>query len=282
MILDSLRVAALQMISGQDVESNVDAACDLINRAVREDQAKLLVLPENFLCFSAAKYGLVAQEANCYIDVFCDMAKSLDVHIVLGSLPLATRPDGAHIEGRVRSACLVIDSNGCVAARYDKMHLFDVDVADGQGAYRESNEFEPGDFPQLAQVGQYNLGLSICYDLRFPGLYQVLRQMGAHVLLVPAAFTEVTGEAHWETLLRSRAIENQCYVIAANQGGRHSEKRHTWGHSMIVDPWGEILASLKQGEGYCAASLELGRLNQIRRDMPILGHRREYDSANPS
>lgn len=270
----SLNVAAIQMVSGSDIQENMTQAESLIRDAVSEHGAELVVLPENFLCFSAKRYFDLADEIERYINHFSLLAKELQTHLVLGSIPISTRPDGSIIEGKLRTASIHVDPEGEMSSRYDKMHLFDVDVADGHGAYRESNEFEPGETLAVTSVNSFKVGLSICYDLRFPSLYQQLRSKGAEILVVPAAFTAVTGQAHWETLLRARAIETQCYVVAANQGGQHTQSRATWGHSMIIDPWGEVLSKIEAGAGFCVAELNRESLNKIRRQMPVINHSR--------
>lgn len=266
-------LSAIQMISTDDVEQNIETAERLIREVSEKSQASLILLPENFLCFSSKGYFDLASKAESYIDHFALLAKELEVSLILGSLPLAFRPDGSEIDNKLRTASIVINNKGELVARYDKRHLFDVDVADEQGAYRESNEFEAGSELVVSSLGDLHLGLSICYDLRFPVHFQNLRDKGANVLLVPAAFTEVTGEAHWETLLKARAIENQCYVVAANQGGDHSPTRSTWGHSMIIDPWGRVLASIDKGEGHCTARIDLPLVEELRQKMPVNEHR---------
>lgn len=273
MASEDLIASAIQMISTDDVEQNIRSAERLIRQVSEQDNASLVLLPENFLCFSAARYFDVARNIDAYIDHFAVLANELEVNLVLGSLPLPERPDGTILEGKLRTASIVIDQQGKVLARYDKRHLFDVDVTDGQGAYRESNEFEAGEAIVVASLGELNIGLSICYDLRFPSHYQKLRDSGANVLLVPAAFTHVTGQAHWETLLKARAIENQCYVIAANQGGDHSPRRSTWGHSMIIDPWGRVLTTLEKGEGFCSEAINFALIEELRQKMPVQAHR---------
>ncbi len=174
----------------------------------------------------------------------------------------------------MRPACLVFDPRGEMVARYDKMHLFDVQVDDRQAQYSESRSFEPGSRIVCVDAPVGRIGLSICYDLRFPELYRKLLEQGAEILTVPSAFTKVTGEAHWEVLLRARAIENQCFVLAANQGGVHNATRETWGHSMIVDPWGRVLARVESGEGVAVADIDLSALHALRSRMPIQSHRR--------
>lgn len=267
-----IKMAAIQMVSGSDFDANVLSSTRLIELAAK-DGAKLVLLPENFLCFNAKLYADLAQSIELFIKHFSTLAKQLNIDLILGSVPLDYRRDGTRLASKLRSACLCIDSNGSLLARYDKRHLFDVDVSDAQGSYRESNEFEAGEWISVVNLSGLSVGLSICYDLRFPGHYQKLRDQGANVLVVPAAFTAVTGEAHWEVLLRARAIENQCYVVAANQGGQHSPNRATWGRSMIIDPWGKVITSAELGEGYCLADYDQDLITKIRRDIPVVAHR---------
>ncbi|MFT6093972.1 MAG: nitrilase [Pseudohongiellaceae bacterium] len=173
------------------------------------------------------------------------------------------------IDGRVRPASLVFGPSGDQIARYDKIHLFDVIVNDEKSNYCESKSYEAGEELVVVSTEVGELGLSVCYDLRFPELYRELFHRGAQIMTVPAAFTKVAGQAHWEILLRARAIENQCYIVAAGQGGRHSEDSETWGHSMIVDPRGRVLDSIGTGEGYAIAEIELGVLENIRKMTPV-------------
>ena len=172
------------------------------------------------------------------------------------------------------ACCLVLDDQGREVARYDKLHLFDVEVADKQRSYRESRDYGYGDSLVCIDTPVGRLGLSICYDVRFAELYRALREDGAELIVVPSAFTAVTGAAHWEVLLRARAIESQCYVLAANQGGTHANGRETFGHSCLIDPWGEVKACLPQGEGVICGDIDLQHLNNIRGRMPIAEHRR--------
>ncbi|MFC6669497.1 carbon-nitrogen hydrolase family protein [Marinobacterium aestuariivivens] len=266
-------VAVIQMVSGERLEDNLEVAGRLVSRAA-DGGARLVLLPENFALFDSANLRALA-EAGCGLpERVAGLAADAGVWLVAGSIPQALRPDGAPVAaGRVRSSCLVFDDRGGLRARYDKRHLFDVDVADGQRAYRESDYVEPGETPVLVDTPVGRLGLSICYDLRFAEHYLALRAAGAELIAVPSAFTAVTGAAHWEVLLRARAIETQCYLLGADQGGRHSNRRETWGHSMIVDPWGEVLGVQDQGEGIVSASLDLDRLRQIRGEMPMQAHR---------
>jgi len=262
-----ITAAAIQMVSGDNVEQNFHDAMHLARNAVAECGANLIVFPENFLCFGGKQQVYLAKNITFYIQEFQEIAKALNINLVLGSMPSLTRQDGSPTDGRYRSSSYVINSQGLICCQYDKIHLFDVDVDDAQGCYRESNEFEAGDAIKVVDLDVCCLGLSICYDLRFPDLFQKLRFAGANVIVVPAAFTKVTGKAHWEILLRARAIETQSYIIAANQGGQHTAQRETWGHSMIISPWGEIIAEQGTGKGICSATLDLEILNEIRKAM---------------
>ncbi|HUR40980.1 MAG TPA: carbon-nitrogen hydrolase family protein [Verrucomicrobiae bacterium] len=268
------RVAAIQMGSGADVSANLAAAGRLL-AAARAQGAKLAALPENFALMGAHeadKLGVAEVDGDGPIQQFLgDAARDLGLWIVGGTVPLKTRD-----VRRVAAACLVYDVRGVRVARYDKLHLFDVDVpGDATGRYRESASIAPGEgAPTVIDTPAGRLGLSVCYDLRFPELYRALGRQGAEILCVPAAFTARTGEAHWELLLRARAVENQCYVIAPAQHGAHPAGRRTWGHSLIAGPWGEILAEREQGEGVIVAALPREPLVNLRRSFPVLEHRR--------
>jgi nitrilase len=190
------------------------------------------------------------------------------VWIIAGSVPIANAPGE-----RISQSCLVYDEHGERAARYDKIHLFDVDLPERQECYRESAHMAPGRSVVALDTPAGRLGLSICYDLRFPELYRQLQAAGAQWLVVPAAFTAATGEAHWEPLLRARAIENLCFVVASGQWGEHANGRHTFGHSMIIDYWGRVLARQESGEGVISAALDLAAQTEARRNFPALDHR---------
>lgn len=275
------KIAAIQMVSSDDVQANLDSAARLIAQAAGEG-ADLVLLPENFAVLDGGplrQYAEVLGAAGLLQDFLIRQSSLHGIILVGGTIPLLSRPStstdkAAELieDGRVRPACLVFDSSGQLIARYDKIHLFDVRVADAQAEYSESLSFEPGEQLVSVQTDVAMLGLSICYDLRFPELYRQLFREGAQLMTVPSAFTKVTGQAHWETLLRARAIENQCYILAANQGGIHNSSRETWGRSMIIDPWGTVLASLDQGEGVVLAELDLDFLVSTRAKMPILEH----------
>ncbi len=274
-----MKVAAIQMVSSANVTDNLLQAERLITQA-SEQGAELVLLPENFAVFSSKQLLAQAQSIqsgpNNIRHFLHRLSSALNIWIVAGSVPVADPSAyGKSVSsGKVFASSLVYSPEGEEVARYNKLHLFDVDVDDGHGSYRESDQFESGDEMIVVPLPRCSLGLSICYDLRFPELYRSLTNLGATVLLVPAAFTYETGEAHWQVLLRARAIENQCYVIAANQGGQHGPKRKTWGHSCIISPWGEVLSELELGAGVVMAELDFDQLHELRRKMPINTHSR--------
>jgi nitrilase len=273
------KVSAIQMVSTASIDENLNTAARLIAKAV-EGGARLVLLPEVFAVLEGGpmrQFGEIEGDPEAQLQNFLSQqASKHQVIIVGGTIPLISRPPNGEVSAaeiieseRVRSACLVFDESGAQIARYDKIHLFDVIVNDEQSEYSESRSYEPGVDIVSVDTSVGNLGLSICYDMRFPELYRALFQRGAELVTVPAAFTKVTGEAHWESLLRARAIENQCYVIAAGQGGRHSQTRETWGHSMIIDPWGTVLAMVEEGEGVATAEINLEFVRNVRARMPI-------------
>ena len=279
-----MRVAAIQMVSTPTIEQNLSAAARLISQAA-EKGAELIVLPEVFATLEGlsplAEVGEIAHPAIPSLgatplqDFLASQAAKHALVIVGGTIPLLSRADGSLIEdGRVRASSLVFNAQGERVARYDKVHLFDVQVSDAQAQYSESLSYEAGSELACVEVEGCQVGLSVCYDLRFGELYRQLVTLGAQLITVPAAFTAVTGAAHWEPLLRARAIENQCYIVAAAQGGRHSETRETWGHSMIIDPWGVVLDCVNTGEGIAIADIDLARIDDIRLRMPIAQQRR--------
>lgn len=273
-----MRAGVLQMVSTDDLSSNLAQAADLMHDAARRN-CDLVVLPENFAVFgvsSLSKYAESEQQPGPIMDFLAKHAKDLGLWVVGGTMPFSVGAGGQPAETqRVYAGSGVWSPQGDLVARYDKIHLFDVSVDDGVGRYQESSQFAPGLAPSLCDTPWATLGLSVCYDLRFPELYRLMSSRGAEVLTVPAAFTFATGRAHWEVLLRARAIENQCFVLASNQGGDHGSGRITWGHSCIVDPWGEVLARRDEpGCGVVVAELDLLKLRQIRERMPTLEHRR--------
>lgn len=269
-------IAAIQMNSTDDVAANLGSARSLLEQAVQQG-AGLAVLPENFAFMGARDTDkLVHAEAagSGPIQSFlAEIAARLKLWIIAGTIPLAV-PDKP---GKVYAASLVYDAQGRCVARYDKIHLFDVDVQNGASteSYRESASIDYGALtPVVVETPCGRVGLSVCYDLRFPELYRALAAQGAQVLCVPSAFTEKTGAAHWEILLRARAVENLCFVIAPNQGGTHPGGRRTWGHSMIINPWGEVLAQRAEGAGIVLTEPDFTRQSQIRSGFPSLTHRR--------
>jgi predicted amidohydrolase len=266
-----MKVAAIQMVSGLTLDGNLHAARELLEQAALEG-CELAVLPEYFCLLGRKdtdKLALRESAGQGRIQQFLSAcARDYGLWLVGGTLPLE-----AADAGHVRNTTLVYAPDGQCAARYDKIHLFRFD--NGREKYDEARVIEPGRepvaFELTARDGQsWRIGLSVCYDLRFPELYRLLE---ADVLLVPSAFTHTTGQAHWETLLRARAIENLAYVVAPAQGGLHENGRRTWGRSMVVDPWGEVLAQRDEGAGVVAAVLERDRLAQVRQQLPALEHR---------
>jgi len=265
---DDMRVAAVQTVSGTDVDANLAAVEPLIV-AAKEQGATLVLLPEYFGIFGARATDKVeAREAEGngpQQDFLMRVASEQEVWLIGGTVPIATADPG-----RVRSASLVFDPQGRRVARYDKIHLFA--FSQGDERYDEARTIEPGDAPVSFDSPCGRVGLSVCYDLRFPELYRSYRD--AALIVVPSAFTAVTGAAHWHVLLKARAIENQCYVLAAAQGGIHANGRRTYGHSVLIDPWGAVVAELAEGEGVIVGPIDRSRIAQVRRDLPALTHRR--------
>ena len=263
-----VQIAVVQMVSSDVVADNLARAGSLLGQAAAGG-AELVLLPENFAQMGRdekAKLAIMERDGDGPIQSWlAAQAQRLGLWLVGGSMPLAAA------DGRCYAACLVFDPTGQRRARYDKMHLFDVDLAGGE-SYRESRTIAPGSSPVAVATPWGRLGLSICYDLRFPELYR--SYAGAELLVVPSAFTMQTGAAHWECLLRTRAIENQAYVLAADQGGLHENGRQTFGGSMIIDPWGQVLARLDQGEGVALAQADGEFLQRCRSNLPALRHAR--------
>ena len=262
------KVAAIQMVSAPEVAANLEAAGRLLAEAARAG-ARLAALPEYFCILGrheTDKVKVREQDGDGPIQSFlARCARELGIWILGGTVPIAC--DDAT---RVRSACLVFDAEGRRVARYDKMHLFA--YASAAERYDESRTIEPGAAPLALDSPFGRLGLSVCYDVRFPELYRALGRVDAW--FVPSAFTAATGAAHWETLLRARAIENQCYVVAPAQGGLHANGRRTHGHTMVVGPWGEVLAVRPEGEGVAIAEIDTARLDEVRKSLPALDNRR--------
>jgi nitrilase len=270
-----MKIAAVQMVSMTDVDRNLAAAERLLAEAAAAG-AQLAGLPEYFCLMGASdtsKLEIAEAPGDGPIQAFlATQARRHGLWLIGGTVPLKTADPA-----KVRNACCVYAPDGSLAARYDKLHLFRFDNGRGE-RYDEGRVLEAGDAPVAVQAGEVRVGLSVCYDLRFPELYRGLACTpggpSCDLLSVPAAFTYPTGQAHWELLLRARAVENQCYVIAPAQGGRHENGRRTWGHSMVVDPWGEVLAVRPEGEGVVLAELEPERIAAVRSQLPALTHRR--------
>ncbi len=268
----SARVAAVQMVSGADVASNLREAAVLLSEAA-DAGAALAVLPENFACMptdESYRRKIAEEDGDGPIQAFLSaQAERLKMWVVGGTIPLRVADDD-----RPAAACLVCDSAGRRVARYDKMYLFDVSLPGGQESYRESDNIRPGDTPVVIDSPIGRLGLAVCYDLRFPGLFRMLGDRGAQMIALPSAFTASTGRAHWEPLVRARAIENLAWVVAADQGGRHDGGRETFGDSMIVDPWGKILDRRAAGPGIVTGDVDLNWQDDLRRRFPTLEHRK--------
>ncbi len=267
------KLAAVQITTGPDVEKNLAAVEKQIIIAAKSG-ANIIALPEVFACYDSQKYlALGQQEMNALgnlRDRMAGWAKDNQVYLIGGTIPVL-EPKASKVYPR----CYFYSDQGEELGHYDKVHLFDVDIDDAQGRYRESDMFLSGDEIKVFPTPYGNVGLTICYDLRFPYLYDRLRKAGADIISVVAAFTETTGRAHWQPLLQARAIEQQCYILASNQWGQHDDKRRTFGHSMVISPWGEILDQLAEGQGVVSAEIDLAEVERIRREMPIANHQRD-------
>ncbi len=276
-----MSLAVIQMVSQDDVLANLAAAHRLLEQAAAGG-ARLAVLPENFAAMGRRDLATLgraeAEGSGPILPWLRQTARDLQLWIVAGTIPLP--PDGQP-SAKAHACSLLIDAQGQRVARYDKLHLFDVDVADARGRYRESDDYAFGNRVVVADTPVGRLGLTVCYDLRFPELYSLLREAGAELISAPAAFTAVTGAAHWQVLLRARAIETQCYVLAAGQGGSHPGGRETFGHSAIIDPWGRLLAEEPVGEAVLLATPDAAEQAQIRQRMPVASHRRFFAPAVP-
>ena len=275
-----MKVATIQMVSGVQVQDNLDRARVLLEQAAAQG-AELAVLPEYFCLLGQRDTDKLAVRESFgsgpMQQMLADAARSLDMWIVGGTIPLAIEhgaPDD--IEGRVHNSSLVFDPSGQCVGRYDKVHLFRFD--NGQERFDESRVQLRGGTPVSFDLPsrdghRWKIGMSVCYDLRFPEMYRQYSGAGTDMLLVPSAFTHATGKAHWELLLRARAVENLAYVVAPAQGGLHENGRRTWGHSMQIDPWGAVLCERDEGDGVDVVELTLARLQQVRLQLPALEHR---------
>ncbi len=273
-----VKVAAIQMASGPQVGANLIEA-ERLAREAAEDGAQLIVLPENFAIMGLSEADrLVASEDpgdGPIQDFLARLARSHNLWIIGGTIPMhSEKADKAY------ASTLVYNNEGQCVSRYDKLHLFDVSLEGSSEDYTESETTQPGDKIIVIDSPYGRLGLAVCYDIRFPELFRAMVTQGAEIFVIPAAFTAFTGKAHWEMLLRARAVENLCYVIASAQGGYHLNGRETYGHSMIIDPWGNIIDELPQGSGIVSATLDRQLSERIRSRFPALNHRRIHNSQD--
>jgi deaminated glutathione amidase len=273
----SFNAAMIQVRSGLDPAANLAAALDLIDEA-KEAGADYVLTPEMTNILAAKREQLfakiVAEEQDATLTTLREVARKLAIYIHIGSLAIKASPEKA------ANRSFLIDRRGEVVARYDKIHMFDVDLAGGE-SYRESNTYRPGELAMVADLPWGRLGLTVCYDLRFPALYRALAEAGASFLAIPSAFTKQTGEAHWHVLQRARAIENGCFVFAAAQGGKHENGRETYGHSLVVDPWGRVLAEGGTEPGVVMAQIDPSEVVAARSRIPSLHHGRRFELVEP-
>jgi nitrilase len=260
------------MASGPNVKANLEEAEKLIKTAVQQD-AELVVLPENFAIMGLSEMDKVAIAETAgegpIQQFLSQQASKHGVWIVGGTIPLESG-----VAGKVYSTSLLYNDSGEMVARYDKLHLFDVLLEDSNESYNESETIESGDDIVVVDTPFGKLGMAVCYDLRFPELFRAMADVGMEMCVLPSAFTSLTGRAHWESLLRARAIENLCYMVAPDQGGYHKNGRETYGDSMIVDPWGVVLNRLPHGTGVVVSEIDLEKLRRTRKNFPALQHRR--------
>ena len=270
------KTACIQITAERDFQPNIDKVVRMIRRA-GEEGAHLVALPENCTMIEPLRFAALrkarTEADHPALPAFADAVRDAGVWLLIGSLSIK-RDDG-----NIANRSFLMDDRGVVTARYDKIHLFDVQLANGE-TYRESDYVAPGDTAVLAPTPWGPLGMTVCYDLRFPHLYRVLAQAGACYLSVPSAFTRTTGKAHWHTLLRARAIETGCYVIAPAQWGTHAEGRVTYGHSLVVDPWGSVVADGEAGENLIIAKIDPAQVETARSRLPSLTHDRDYSINN--
>ncbi len=280
-----MRLGIVQMVSSTEVDTNLERVEPLVEEVVAAG-ADVVFLPENWAAFATTRAREIGEresgEGAPVRSTLARLAAHHGVWIAAGTLPMATAPDGTPVaQPRARAASLVFDAKGREVARYDKIHMFDVDVEDAKRRYRESERFEPGAEIVSLDSPAGSMGLTVCYDLRFPEVYRELALRGVDVIAAPSAFTEVTGAAHFELLLRARAVETQAYLVAACQGGEHDSGRRTYGHSLIVDPWGDVLLDLGRGEATGVVEMDAERLAEVRANMPIARQRRlDYPSPD--
>lgn len=270
--MSSFKAACIQVTAGRELEPNIAAASELVRRA-RDAGADLVLMPENVAMMEWGKANITAkampEDRHPALAAFREVARQTGVWLHAGTLAVKLA------DGMVANRAFVIDPAGTVVASYDKIHMFDVDLDNGE-SYRESATFAPGDRAVVAHTPWGGLGLTICYDVRFPHLYRALAKAGADFLSVPAAFTRVTGQAHWHVLLRARAIEAGCYVFAPAQCGTHETGRQTFGHALIIDPWGKVIADAGEDPGFVMAEVFPEQVAEARRKIPALTHDRPF------
>ena len=260
-----MRAACIQLCSGTDMQANIARAEELI-RAAHRDGAAFITTPENTTLMQVSTKALFAEiteeKDSAAVTHFAALAKELGIDLLIGSMAMKVS------EGKAANRSFLFGPDGSIKARYDKIHMFDVEINETE-RWKESANYRAGTKSVLTEVGGLKLGLSVCYDLRFADMYKAYAQQGAQILAVPAAFTAVTGEAHWEVLLRARAIETSSYVIAPAQGGQHQNGRATWGHSMIINPWGEIITQVDNDQpSYCIADIDAAAIDDVRARIP--------------
>jgi deaminated glutathione amidase len=273
----TFKAAMIQMRSGRAPADNVEAAVRMISEA-KSAGANYVLTPEMTNIMEVKRERLfgaiVMEEQDTSLATFRELARKLGIFVHIGSLAIKAGPE------RAANRAFLINPRGEIAARYDKIHMFDVDLSGGE-SYRESRTYRPGELAVLSDLPWGRLGVTICYDLRFPALYRALAEAGATMLAIPSAFTKQTGEAHWHVLNRARAIENGCFVFAAAQGGKHENGRETFGHSLIVDPWGRILAEGGTEPGVVMAEIDIGEVAKARARIPSLEHGRRFEIVEP-
>jgi predicted amidohydrolase len=275
--VSTFRAGLVQMRSGRAPQANVDMAVKLITEA-KAGGANYVQTPEmtNIMETSREKLfaAIVEEEKDTGLAAFRELARKLGLWLHIGSLAIKVSPDKA------ANRAFLINPKGEITARYDKIHMFDVDLANGE-SYRESRSYRAGDLAVVADLPWGRLGITICYDLRFPSLYRALAEIGCSFLAIPSAFTQQTGEAHWHVLMRARAIENGCYVLAAAQGGKHENDRETFGHSLVVDPWGRVIAEGGIEPGVIFAEIDPAEVASARARIPSLQHGRRFEVLEP-
>jgi predicted amidohydrolase len=273
----TFRVGLIQMRSTREPHINTDAAVKLIGEA-RTGGAEYVLTPEMTNILERSRESLFAkivpEESDPSLATFRELARTLGIYIHIGSLAVKVTPDKA------ANRAFLIDRRGEIVARYDKIHMFDVDLANGE-RYRESRSYRPGELAVVADLPWGRLGVTICYDLRFPALYRALAEAGCSFLAIPSSFTRQTGQAHWHVLMRARAIENGCFVFAAAQGGSHEDGRETFGHSLVVDPWGRIIAEGAGEPGVIFADIDPAEVASARGKVPSLQHGRRFEILEP-